>query len=584
VGGSLRAFVCYRRNDAFMSTQASGTADDSLPTKVAEALKKNGFGTVFVDTHPGAGMRPLDQYESRAFYEIEHCDLFVILIGLNWLDLLNERAAAKRRDASVREITVALQYDKRILPLLVDGARMPATEELPKAIQDLHYQNAASPVASAASIDELAKAVAYPGLVVEHERSVGDHWRVAYFSLAIVAYFLCAVPAHLLGISDFSYDSWFAMARVWGGLFIWPAIFIPFVLLALHRPLSTLIRFASSAPNWKSGIRFAVPLLLGTALTTAAWFVEVYDPREAPWSIIPSLPQPGCKSGPLASEIDPPEKRDIFFDLSSYDKSNHLKNSYSDREVPWWLIDKCWPNVFFYLTVPSFTGKADEIYKREREGIQASFSKMLENKTRHRFKVDNSRTAIAYRVSFAILAWIGLTGLMMSIFFIAIRLRDPNNFALREMPREDAVICLTYSIATLMTWIPFRMVTEYFKFLYTCADLDKCSIGSEQVVLYMPDILFGSVLTFGYMLLTFGMLARYRRIVLTVAGLSVAIASLLAAYAVYNYRETFARLAEYWQFYIVLAVPSVAVLVLFWFLFDPAALRNNEISEEMEDS
>jgi TIR domain len=579
----LRAFICYRREDAFFPRLPDGKPDYSFLGTLAKALGKNGFAHVFIDTSPDTGVRPMDQYEERTRHEIRNCDLFVVLIGASWLDLLKRnQSVAHRRDASVREITAAFQNQKPILPLLVDGASMPFWDQLPEAIRELHYQDAV-PIASTASVDSIAELLATPGTTVERERGFSDHWRKIYFFLALAAYGLCAIPTHVLGIADFGWDSWFAMARIWGGLFIWPIIFLPFVLVAAYRPLTTLIQFASNARDWKGAIYFASPLLIGAALTAGIWLVEVYDPRETPWSIYPVLPQPGCSVGPSAGAIAPPEKQAIFSSLSSYDEDGHLKSSYDPSEVPWWLTNKCWPNAFFYLTAPIYTGKANDAYKSERASTQVSFSEMLDNKVRRQFGVRNSRTAWAYRVSFAILAWIGLTGVMMAVYFTALKIRDPNNFSVREIPREDAIICLTFSVATLMTWVPFRMVTEYVKYLYSCRDITECSSVLNMIDLYVPDIAFGSFLTFGYLLLTFGLLARYRRIVLTIAGLSLVVISILAGYGVYNYREAFARLAERWQFYVVMAGVSIAALMFLWFLFNPTLLRERELWDKNDE-
>jgi hypothetical protein len=580
----VRAFICYRREDAFSHKPSVGEGDASFVRNVRSALTKIGFTDVFLDVDHKYGTRALDQYESRSFHEIEICDLFVVLIGKNWLDLLRERV--DRRDAPVREIRAALRYGKQILPLLVDGATMPRQDQLPKDIRELHYQNAL-PISSEDPIDTIASVLAEPGTVIEHARSVGDEWRKIYITLSLAVYFFCAIPPHVLGIRDYGWNSWFGMARIWGGLFIWPALFLPFVLVAAYRPLTTLIQFSASSPDLKKGAIYASPLIFGTLLTMAVWFAEVYDPREVPWTIQPELPQDGCRRGP------PPPSRDlnlspqdraqwkVFIDLSSYDGDDHLKTRYQARDVPYWLVDKCWPNVLFYLTVPIYTGMADDLYISERRVTQDSFRKMLDNQTRRRFGVGNSWTAWAYRISFAILAWLGLVGVMMSVYFIALKLRDPKNYSIQDLPREDAIICLTYSVATLMTWIPFRMVTEYYKFLYSCELIGACA---PEIDLYMPDMIFGSVLIVGYLLLTAGLLAEYRRILLTIVGFTMALASLLAAYAVYNYKEVFARLAERWQFYIVLAVPSIVLLVLLWNLFNPAELRKNEFARDIDEN
>ena len=56
---------------------------------------------------------------------ISDCDLVIVLIGRNWLDILRQRMANRERDMVVREIRAALKMDKEIVPLLVDGATMP---------------------------------------------------------------------------------------------------------------------------------------------------------------------------------------------------------------------------------------------------------------------------------------------------------------------------------------------------------------------------------------------------------------------------------------------------------------------------
>src|SRR5262249_53020598 len=138
---------------------------------------------------------------------------------------------------------------------------------------------------------------------------------------------------------------------------------------------------------------------------------------------------------------------------------------------PFWLRERCWPNVFFYLTVPIYSGKADANYFAERPLHQAAFVKILKDPVRIPMKVPYSRTGYAYRISFAILVWLGLSGVVLAGFFLAVRIRDPRSQEARRLPSEDAFICLTYSLATLMTWIPFRMNTEYFKYIYQCTQL-----------------------------------------------------------------------------------------------------------------
>lgn len=73
------------------------------------------------------------------------CDVLLALIGSKWLTLADERG--RRRvdspDDFVRlEIEGALARDVRVIPILIDGARMPRTEELPPSLVSLRRRQA----------------------------------------------------------------------------------------------------------------------------------------------------------------------------------------------------------------------------------------------------------------------------------------------------------------------------------------------------------------------------------------------------------------------------------------------------------
>src|ERR1700724_1222531 len=110
-----KVFICYRRRDSFV---ASG-----FHIRLKAALHNLGFDEVFLDVDPITGPHPQEDYESKAFHAVEKCDLFVVLIGTNWLNLLEEKK--DERDASTREIRAGMHFEKEILPVLVDGAIMP---------------------------------------------------------------------------------------------------------------------------------------------------------------------------------------------------------------------------------------------------------------------------------------------------------------------------------------------------------------------------------------------------------------------------------------------------------------------------
>jgi hypothetical protein len=76
---------------------------------------------------------------------IRNCRVVLVVIGPLWLNI--EDQGARRLDQvndSVRiEIETALRWRKRIIPVLIDDAQMPAEASLPAAIAQLARQNAA---------------------------------------------------------------------------------------------------------------------------------------------------------------------------------------------------------------------------------------------------------------------------------------------------------------------------------------------------------------------------------------------------------------------------------------------------------
>src|SRR5262249_58059372 len=76
--------------------------------------------------------------------EVAKCDMLLALIGPNWLDARDEEG--KRRldngtDHLRIEIATALQRDIPVIPILLDGARMPKASQLPEDLAELSERN-----------------------------------------------------------------------------------------------------------------------------------------------------------------------------------------------------------------------------------------------------------------------------------------------------------------------------------------------------------------------------------------------------------------------------------------------------------
>jgi hypothetical protein len=124
---SGRIFISYRRSDA---QHIAGRLCDRL---------KSCFGddAVFMDVdsiEPG-----LDVGEA-----IEHavgaCDVLLVLIGGRWLDAVDARGRRRLDDPNdlvVLEVAAALERRVRVVPVLVDGAEPPRSDDLPAALAAL---------------------------------------------------------------------------------------------------------------------------------------------------------------------------------------------------------------------------------------------------------------------------------------------------------------------------------------------------------------------------------------------------------------------------------------------------------------
>src|ERR1700730_8245304 len=75
---------------------------------------------------------------------LESCDLMLVLIGRDWADVKDEEGRPRLYNPGdfVRlEIEAALKRDIVVTPILVQGAHMPAPEQLPEEIRGLAYRN-----------------------------------------------------------------------------------------------------------------------------------------------------------------------------------------------------------------------------------------------------------------------------------------------------------------------------------------------------------------------------------------------------------------------------------------------------------
>ena len=130
-------FVSYRRTD---SRSATGRLCDHLRS---HGWDDAGVGKkMFIDIDdipPGADFRAVVHDALR------RCDLVLVVIGPGWLDAIGndeQRRLDDPSDSHRLEVAAALASDALVIPVLVDGASVPRTTDLPPDLQALSYRNA----------------------------------------------------------------------------------------------------------------------------------------------------------------------------------------------------------------------------------------------------------------------------------------------------------------------------------------------------------------------------------------------------------------------------------------------------------
>lgn len=124
--------INYRRADA-------GGYALHIHSQLSQALGKD---RVFLDV--GGELSGNGDYEQYIFNKIRQSRLVVCLIGPSWLTAASSGFLRLHEpdDLVRREIDCALQHNKRLLPVLLNGALMPDRLSLPSCVSDITRFNA----------------------------------------------------------------------------------------------------------------------------------------------------------------------------------------------------------------------------------------------------------------------------------------------------------------------------------------------------------------------------------------------------------------------------------------------------------
>ena len=127
-----KIFINYRRDD---SIGMAGRLHDRL-------AQTFGRDRLFMDVdHIPVGV----DFVAHLNSQVAECNALLVVIGPNWLnakDESGERRLDNPDDFVAIEIAAALARDIRVIPVLVDGARMPKAKELPDSLKPLARRQA----------------------------------------------------------------------------------------------------------------------------------------------------------------------------------------------------------------------------------------------------------------------------------------------------------------------------------------------------------------------------------------------------------------------------------------------------------
>ncbi len=124
----MKIFISYRRDD---------TKD--LSARICDRLRsKYGETNVFLDS---GSIRSGAEWRKLLLSELHSCDALIAVIGDNWLEVRDKdgkRRLDNPEDEVRREIATAFDRGIPIIPLLVEGTKMPEPDALPQPLQQLH--------------------------------------------------------------------------------------------------------------------------------------------------------------------------------------------------------------------------------------------------------------------------------------------------------------------------------------------------------------------------------------------------------------------------------------------------------------
>jgi pterin-4a-carbinolamine dehydratase len=127
-------FISYRRTNQLIV--------EHIHLKYCDVYKASSIFLDRTDLKPGA------HFPDELRQAVTRASIVLVVIGRDWASMQNEQTYSKRLDEEgdwVRqEVLLALQGPGLVIPVLVDGAKLPTAEQLPTPLRPLIERNAVS--------------------------------------------------------------------------------------------------------------------------------------------------------------------------------------------------------------------------------------------------------------------------------------------------------------------------------------------------------------------------------------------------------------------------------------------------------
>lgn len=125
----MRIFISHRTQD---EPWATAFVEHAL-------IREFGEGNVFRDVH---GITAGADYPKKLLDALGRSDVVLVLVGPQWLTIERNggRMLENADDWVRREITMALDLGKRVVPVLLDRTAMPTADQLPEEIRDFAFK------------------------------------------------------------------------------------------------------------------------------------------------------------------------------------------------------------------------------------------------------------------------------------------------------------------------------------------------------------------------------------------------------------------------------------------------------------